>query len=68
MTVASPGTANPNGGADRDCAETRVSASMCETELVRRLAGPPEQWQPIGSLESLTRNARDYLAWLQGSR
>lgn len=66
--MANPGIANPNGSADRDCAETRVSASMCETELATRLVAPQDQWHPIGSLESFTRNARDYLAELQGKR
>lgn len=36
--------------------------TLFEAEVQRRLALPPDQWEPVGNPDSLTLDARTYLA------
>lgn len=40
-------------------------ARVLEAEVERRLALPPDEWEPIGELSDVTRGARSYLDRLE---
>ena len=41
---------------------------LLEAEVRRRLALPPDQWDPVAPLEALTAGAREHLATLKSAR
>ena len=43
-------------------------AALLEAEVARRLALPPDQWEPVGELDDVTRGARARLAALRAER
>ncbi|MFD1807381.1 hypothetical protein ACFSHQ_03465 [Gemmobacter lanyuensis] len=41
---------------------------MLEAEVQRRLALPPDQWEPVAALGTFTSSARDHLARLKSAQ
>lgn len=42
--------------------------TVLEAEGQRRLALPPDQWEPVAALDTFTRSARDHLARLKSAQ
>lgn len=42
--------------------------TLLDAEVQRRLALPPDQWEPVAALGAFTWNARDHLARLKSAR
>jgi Arc/MetJ-type ribon-helix-helix transcriptional regulator len=60
---------NVSAAVSGELARARVSRqrdqALLEAELRRRLALPLDQWEPVGSLEDFTADARAYLDTLE---
>ena len=41
---------------------------LLQAEVQRRLALPPDQWEPVAALGTFTRSARDHLARLKSAQ
>lgn len=42
--------------------------ALLEAEVQRRLALPPDQWEPVAALGTFTSNAREHLAKLRSAQ
>lgn len=42
--------------------------TLLEAEVQRRLALPPDQWEPVAALDTFTVNAREHLARLKSAQ
>lgn len=42
--------------------------ALLEAEVQRRLAFPPDQWEPVAALGTFTRSAREHLARLKSAQ
>lgn len=42
--------------------------ALLEAEVQRRLALPPDQWEPVAALDTFTSNARAHLATLRSTQ
>lgn len=54
-----------SGELSRARASRERDQALLEAEVQRRLALPPDQWEPVGSLGEFTADARAYLNTLE---
>lgn len=68
MKLARTGAAGPSRAKQSDPEPEEIEDTMLEAELQRRLALPPEHWEPAAALGTLTSKSREHLLRLKEVR